>query len=83
LEETKGQGEQEGKLKEVGKLPVSERPALGQMVNQLKAALEQATERALEEERERQKGQRLLGEEVDYSLPGRGRLRAENTSSLR
>ena len=58
-------------LKEVGKLPVSERPALGQMVNQLKAALEHATERALEEERERQKIQRLLGEEVDYSLPGR------------
>jgi len=58
-------------LKEVGKLPASERPALGQMVNQLKAALEQATERALGEERERQKAQRLLGGEIDYSLPGR------------
>ena len=58
-------------LKEVGKLPASERPALGQMVNQLKAALEQASERVLEEERERQKVQRLLGEGVDYSLPGR------------
>jgi phenylalanyl-tRNA synthetase alpha chain len=58
-------------LKEVGKVSVSERPALGQMVNQLKAALEQATERALEEERERQKAQRLLGEEIDYTLPGR------------
>jgi len=58
-------------LKEVGKLPMSERPALGQMVNQLKEALEQATERALEEERERQKAQRLLGDEVDYTLPGR------------
>jgi len=58
-------------LKEVGKLPASERPALGQMVNQLKAALERASEQALEEERERQKVQRLLGEGVDYTLPGR------------
>ena len=58
-------------LKEVGNLPASERPGLGQLANQLKETLEQATERALEEERERQKGERLLGEEIDYSLPGR------------
>jgi phenylalanyl-tRNA synthetase alpha chain len=44
---------------------------LGQLANQLKETLEQATERALEEERERQKRERLLGEEIDYSLPGR------------
>lgn len=58
-------------LKEVGNLPASERPVLGQLANQLKETLEQATERALEEERERQKAERLLGEEIDYSLPGR------------
>jgi phenylalanyl-tRNA synthetase alpha chain len=58
-------------LKEVGKLPPAERPVLGQMANQLKATLEEATEQALEKERERQTVERLRGEAVDFSLPGR------------
>jgi phenylalanyl-tRNA synthetase alpha chain len=58
-------------LKEVGKLPPADRPVLGQMANQLKATLEEATEQALEKERERQKAERLLSEAVDFSLPGR------------
>jgi len=37
----------------------------------LKGILERATEQALEEERERQKAERLQSEEIDYSLPGR------------
>ncbi len=58
-------------LKEVGKLPPDERPVLGQMANQLKVTLEEAAEQALEKERERGKEERLLGEVVDFSLPGR------------
>ena len=58
-------------LKEVGQLPPAERPVLGQMANQLKVTLEEATEQALEKERERQKAERLLREAVDFSLPGR------------
>jgi phenylalanyl-tRNA synthetase alpha chain len=58
-------------LKEVGKLDAAERPVLGQMANQLKASLEEATQQSLEKERERQKVDRLLSEAVDLSLPGR------------
>jgi phenylalanyl-tRNA synthetase alpha chain len=58
-------------LKEVGNLPAAERPALGQMANQLKATLEGAAEQALEKERERQKEDRFLREEIDFTLPGR------------
>jgi len=62
-------------LKEVGKLPAEERPILGQMANQLKATLEREAERAIEEERKRQKEEWLRLEQIDYSLPGRRSLR--------
>ncbi|MBI5968073.1 MAG: phenylalanine--tRNA ligase subunit alpha [Deltaproteobacteria bacterium] len=62
-------------LKEVGKLPAKERPILGQMANQLKATLEREAERAIEEERKRQKEEWLRLEQIDYSLPGRRPLR--------
>ena len=58
-------------LREMGQLPVEERPALGQLANQLKAALEEATEQALEKEHQRQKADQLLHAGVDISMPGR------------
>lgn len=58
-------------LREMGQLPAEERPALGQLANQLKAALEEATKQALEKEYQRQKTDQLLHEGVDISLPGR------------
>ncbi len=58
-------------LREMGQLPAEERPALGQLANQLKAALEEATKQALEKEHQRQKTDQLLHEGVDISLPGR------------
>jgi len=58
-------------LREIRNLPAEERPALGQLANQLKTALEEAAEQALTEERERQKAKQLLREGVDISLPGR------------
>ncbi len=58
-------------LREMGQLPAEERPALGQLANQLKAVLEEATKQALEKEHQRQKTDQLLHEGVDISLPGR------------
>jgi phenylalanyl-tRNA synthetase alpha chain len=55
----------------MGQLPAEERPALGQLANQLKAALEEATKQALEKEHQRQKTDQLLHEGVEISLPGR------------
>ena len=58
-------------LREMGQLPAEERPALGQLANQLKAVLEEATKQALEKEHQRQKTDQLLHEGEDISLPGR------------
>lgn len=58
-------------LRDMGKLPPEERPALGRLANELKIKLEEAIEKALQEERERQKAEKWLKEEVDISLPGR------------
>jgi phenylalanyl-tRNA synthetase alpha chain len=58
-------------LREMGKLPADQRPAVGQLANEIKARLEGAAEEALEKERSRQKAESLLKERVDFSLPGR------------
>lgn len=58
-------------LRRMGEVPAEERPAVGQLANQLKAALEEAADRALEQERQKQKESQLLREWVDFSLPGR------------
>jgi phenylalanyl-tRNA synthetase alpha chain len=58
-------------LREMSKLPPEERPTLGQKANQLKAALEEAIQKALKKERQRQKDDQFLREGVDISLPGR------------
>ena len=58
-------------LREMGQLPVEQRPAIGQFANEVKCALEEMAEQALEKERSRQKTERMLREKVDFSLPGR------------
>jgi len=40
-------------LREMGKLPVDQRPAVGQLANEVKAKLEEAAEKALGKERSR------------------------------
>ena len=60
-----------GFLREMGNLPKEERPAVGQMANRIKTSLEEAAEKALEDERSRKKRERLAMERVDYTLPGR------------
>lgn len=66
------QGKLTALLKALGKLPKEERPAFGQKVNQAKEVLEDAltTYRSLLETKAL--NQRLAGERVDVSLPGRG-----------
>lgn len=58
-------------LRDLGKIPAGERPVLGRLANELKVKLEAAIEKTLEEERQRQKTEKLLQEEIDVSLPGR------------
>jgi phenylalanyl-tRNA synthetase alpha chain len=58
-------------LRELGTLPADQRPAIGQLANEVKAKLEEAAEEALEKERSRQKAEGLLKEGLDFSLPGR------------
>lgn len=66
------QGKLTALLKALGTLPKEERPAFGQKVNQAKEVLEDAlsTYKALLETKAL--NQRLAGERVDVSLPGRG-----------
>ena len=70
-------------LKEVGKLPASERPALGQMVNELKAGLEQATERALKRSGNGKKFNGCWARKLTIAYRGGNPPGAENTSSPR
>jgi phenylalanyl-tRNA synthetase alpha chain len=58
-------------LREMGQLPVAERPALGHLSNQLKASLEEAIEKALEQEHQRKIGNQFIHDGADISLPGR------------
>ncbi len=58
-------------LREMGDLPAEERPVLGRLCNELKAALEEAITRTLEREQQRKKERRFLQDAVDITLPGR------------
>jgi phenylalanyl-tRNA synthetase alpha chain len=58
-------------LRDMGRIPAVERPLVGRLANELKLKLEEAIEKALEDDRQRQKMEKLLKEELDISLPGR------------
>jgi phenylalanyl-tRNA synthetase alpha chain len=58
-------------LREMGKLPAEQRPAVGQRANEIKTRLEETAEGALEKGRSRQKAESRLKERVDFTLPGR------------
>ena len=63
-------GELTGLLRGMGKLPAEERPKVGQLVNEVRAALETALEQRAAELKEREKEARLKAEAVDVTLPG-------------
>ena len=66
-------GELTGLLRGMGKLPPEERPKMGQLVNDLRAAIESKIEERSEELEAREKAARLQAEAIDVTLPGPAR----------
>ena len=64
-------GELTGVLKMMGKLSAEERPAMGQLANEVRAALEQAIEQASEKLSEAALEARLVDEALDVTIPGK------------
>ena len=64
-------GELTGLMKGLGALPAEDRPAVGQLVNTVKEAIEEALEAALGAARENATTARLQSERIDVTLPGR------------
>lgn len=58
-------------LKGLHSVPVSEKPQVGKLVNDLKAAIENSLDEALKALILQEENRRLAGEVIDYSLPGR------------
>ena len=65
-------GEVTQRLKQLGSLPEAERPAAGQAINQAKQQVQEALNRRKTELQQELLAQRLAGERIDISLPGRG-----------
>ena len=66
-------GELTGLLRGMGKLPPEERPKVGQMVNDVRQALETALEKRQAELKAVEKEARLKAEAIDVTLPGPAR----------
>lgn len=58
-------------VREIGKLPAAERPHLGKIANDVKAAIEQLLETHLAEVRSQQLERDLVNRGIDVTLPGR------------
>ena len=63
-------GELTAMLRGMGKLPPEERPRMGQLVNDVRAALEARIEERARELAEKEKAARLAAETIDVTLPG-------------
>ncbi len=66
------QGELTARLKTLGKLPAQQRPAAGKAINLAKTALGEAISARKIELSESALNERLEGERIDVTLPGRG-----------
>ncbi len=64
-------GELTSVMKGIGGLSPEERPLLGQVVNSIRDLLEERIDSVLEETRNRTKADKLKGERLDVTLPGR------------
>ncbi|MBR2338386.1 MAG: phenylalanine--tRNA ligase subunit alpha [Clostridia bacterium] len=64
-------GEVTALLRGMGALPAEDRPAMGQLINQLRNELENALDAKEQEITSRLKEQRLLAERLDVTLPGK------------
>ena len=63
-------GELTGLLRGMGQLPPEERPKMGQLVNDVRKALEEALDKRAAELQTREKEARLAAEAVDVTMPG-------------
>ncbi len=64
-------GELTAVLKQMGKLSAEERPAMGQLANEVRAALEEAIERTSKQLAEKALEERLKAEALDVTIPGK------------
>ena len=64
-------GELTAVLKQMGKLSPEERPAMGQLANEVRAALEEAIERTSKKLEEKALEERLKAEALDVTIPGK------------
>ena len=64
-------GELTAVLKQMGKLSAEERPAMGQLANEVRAALEEALERRGKELEAKALEDRLAAEALDVTIPGK------------
>ena len=64
-------GELTGLLRGMGALPAEERPAMGQLVNELRSRLESAVEERASAIRAALQEKRLKDETIDVTLPGK------------
>ncbi|MBR4098803.1 MAG: phenylalanine--tRNA ligase subunit alpha, partial [Clostridium sp.] len=64
-------GELTAVLKQMGKLSAEERPAMGQLANDVRAALEEAIESTAKKLEAAALEQRLLDEALDVTIPGK------------
>jgi phenylalanyl-tRNA synthetase alpha chain len=62
------------RLKQLGSLPVAERPAAGQAINRIKQKLQQGIEARRRDLQAAELGEQLQQQAVDVTLPGRGQL---------
>lgn len=58
-------------LRGMGSLSAEERPVIGQVANEVRAAIEQGIEAKLEQYRKEETAEKLLQETIDVTLPGR------------
>ena len=75
-------GELTGILRGMGKLPAEERPKMGQMVNETRAAIEEALETRATVLREKEKEERLKREAIDVTMPVRPPFRRARPNPL-
>lgn len=61
-------------LRGMGGVSPEERPIIGKLVNEAKAAVEEKLEGAIKAIRDKEKAEKLAGETIDISLPGRKKV---------
>lgn len=67
-------GELTSVLRGMGALPAEERPVVGQLVNEVRAFLEERIDEAKKELTKREMAARLQEEEIDVTIPGKRRV---------